>query len=154
MKFAMNGALTIGTLDGANIEIAEEVGAENLFIFGNTVAQVEELRQRQSHPKEYYENDERLRRIMDVFHTDMFSTGEHGKFSWVFEKLVENRDRYYHMADLGAYLDAHSVAMETYADREEWARRAIMNVARMGKFSSDRTISEYAKDIWGISPIA
>ncbi len=153
MKFAMNGALTICTLDGANIEIAREVGPENLFIFGNTLEQIAELRERRAHPMEFYEGDERLRRIMDVFHTDMFSTGEHGKFSWVFHRLVESWDGYFHLADLGAYLDAHSQAMETYANRDEWARRAILNVARMGRFSSDRTIQEYAGEIWGISPV-
>jgi glycogen phosphorylase len=154
MKFAMNGALTIGTMDGANIEIAEEVGADNLFIFGNTVEQVHELDARQAHPMQFYENNEQLRRVMDVFHTDLFSPGEHGKFSWVFNKLVEKYDRYYHLADLAGYIDAHQRATDTYGNREEWARRSILNVARMGKFSSDRTIAEYAKDIWGIEPIA
>jgi starch phosphorylase len=153
MKFALNGALTIGTLDGANIEIAEEVGRENMFIFGHTVEQIEELRNRGAHPREYFNNSERIRRIMDKFLYDRFSPGEPEKFRWVYQRLVESWDPYFHLADLDAYLDAHAEAEALYDDPTEWTRRAILNVARMGKFSSDRTISEYARDIWDAKPI-
>jgi starch phosphorylase len=153
MKFAMNGALTIGTLDGANIEIREEVGPENIFIFGNTVAQVEELRARGSRPREFYDRSPVIRRILDAFRGDRLSPGASGRFTWVFQTLVEQPDPYFHLADLEAYLAAQEEAARLYQDRHAWARQAILNVARMGKFSSDRTIQEYAHDIWGVVPV-
>jgi starch phosphorylase len=154
MKFAMNGALTIGTLDGANIEIAEEVGQENIFIFGKTVDEISALNESGAHPRELYDGSDMLQRVMNVFLTDRLSPGDPGRYKWVFDKLVDHRDPYHHLADLGAYIGAHHKAGELYDDRAEWARRAILNVARMGKFSSDRTIAEYARDIWGIQPVA
>jgi starch phosphorylase len=153
MKFAMNGALTIGTLDGANIEIREEVGADNVFIFGKTVAQIEELRARGSRPREFYDRSPVIRRILDAFRGDRLSPGEPGRFGWVFQTLVEQPDPYFHLADLEAYLAAQEEAARLYQDRHAWARKAILNVARMGKFSSDRTIQEYARDIWGVVPV-
>jgi starch phosphorylase len=153
MKFAMNGALTIGTLDGANIEIREEVGPENIFIFGNTVTQVEALRARGSWPREFYDKSPVVRRILDAFRGDRLSPGASGRFGWVFQTLVEQPDPYYHLADLEAYLAAQEAAARLYQDRHAWARKAILNVARMGKFSSDRTIQEYARDIWGVVPV-
>src|SRR5262249_34169371 len=153
MKFAMNGALTIGTLDGANIEIREEVGADNVFIFGNTVAQIEELRARGSRPREFYDRSPVIRRILDAFRGDRLSPGSPGRFGWVFQTLVEQPDPYFHLADLEAYLAAQEAAAHLFQDRHAWARKAILNVARMGKFSSDRTIQEYARDIWGVVPV-
>jgi starch phosphorylase len=153
MKLAMNGALTMGTLDGANIEIQEEVGPENVFIFGNTVEQVEQLRKEGRHPREFYERSRTVRRIMDAFQGDRLSPGSPGKFSWVFWSLVERDDPYFHLADLEAYLAAQAEAARLYQDRHAWARKAILNVARMGKFSSDRTIREYARDIWKVGPV-
>jgi starch phosphorylase len=153
MKLAMNGALTIGTLDGANIEIREEVGPENIFIFGNTVEQIERLRQENHPPREFYERSRTVRRILDAFLGDRLSPGSPGKFSWVFWSLVDRPDPYFHLADLEAYLAAQEEVARLYQDRQAWARKAVLNVARMGKFSSDRTIREYARDIWKVAPV-
>lgn len=153
MKFAMNGALTIGTLDGANIEIRTEVGAENIFIFGNTVEQIERLRAGQHHPREYYGRSAVVRRILDAFEGGRLSPGAPGKFAWVFWMLADQWDPYFHLGDLEAYLAAQEEAAQLYRDRPAWARKAILNVARMGKFSSDRTIQEYARDIWQVTPV-
>jgi starch phosphorylase len=153
MKFAMNGALTMGTLDGANIEIRQEVGADNVFIFGNTVEQVERLRRDGRQPRTCYDASPTVRRILDVFRGDLLIPGTPGRFGWVFHTLVEQWDPYFHLADLEAYLAAQEEAARLYQDRHAWARKAILNVARMGKFSSDRTIQEYARDIWKVAPV-
>jgi starch phosphorylase len=153
MKFAMNGALTMGTLDGANIEIREEAGAENVFIFGNTVEQVGELQNEGRRPREFYDNSATARRILDAFRDDRLGPGAAGRFGWVFRTLVDEWDPYFHLADLEAYLAAQDEAAKLYQDRHAWARKAILNVARMGKFSSDRTIQEYARDIWKVQPV-
>jgi starch phosphorylase len=153
MKLAMNGALTMGTLDGANIEIREEVGPENVFIFGKTVPEVEQLREGGVQPRTFYEGSPVVRRILDAFRGDRLSPGHPGRFGWVFRTLVEQWDPYFHLADLEAYLAAQEEAGRLYQDRHAWARKAILNVARMGKFSSDRTIQEYARDIWGVAPV-
>jgi starch phosphorylase len=153
MKFAMNGALTLGTLDGANVEIREQVGADNVLIFGNTVDQVRDLRKKGLRPRTFYDASATVRRILDAFKGDVLSPGSPGKHAWVFAKLVDNWDPYFHLADLEAYLKAHELAARLYQDRAEWARRAILNVARMGKFSSDRSILEYARDIWNVVPV-
>ncbi len=153
MKFALNGALTIGTLDGANIEMREEVGADNIFICGLTAAEVRSMRQQASYrPNEYYGRDERLRRVVEVFRSNLFSRDEPGLFEWISGMLLNNDDEFFHLADLGSYLDAQEAAAATFKDKTKWDRMAIINVARMGKFSSDRTVSEYARDIWGIAP--
>jgi starch phosphorylase len=153
MKFAMNGALTIGTLDGANIEIAEEVGDDNIFIFGKTVEEIKALRAEERHPREFYEGSDSIKAILDTFQTDIFSKGDSGRFSWVYTSLVESWDPYFHLADLESYIDAQAQVDKLHADKKMWTRKAILNVARMGKFSSDRTIREYAKDIWRITPV-
>jgi len=153
MKFAMNGALTIGTMDGANIEMVEEVGGENFFIFGNTVEQIQDLNARGVHPRSFYEGNDRVRRILDAFAGDRFSPGEPGRHRWVFDSLVDSWDPYFHLADLDAYLDAQERAAALFASPQQWAEKAILNVARMGKFSSDRTIREYASEIWNIHPV-
>jgi starch phosphorylase len=153
MKFAMNGALTVGTLDGANIEIREEVGADNIFIFGNTVKQVEQLQAEGVRPRRLYEQSPTIRRILDAFHGGRLSPKSPGEFEWVFRTLVEEWDPYFHLADLEAYLAVEEQAGRLYANPRAWARKAILNVARMGKFSSDRTITEYARDIWKIAPV-
>jgi starch phosphorylase len=153
MKFAMNGALTIGTLDGANIEIRTEVGPDNIFIFGNTVAEIDALRAGQHHPREFYGKSPLLRRILDAFVGERLSPGTPGKFAWVFWMLVDQWDPYFHLADLEAYLAAQDAVAQLYKNRAAWSRKAILNVARMGKFSSDRTIREYAQDIWRVVPV-
>lgn len=153
MKFAINGALTIGTLDGANIEIREEVGAENFFLFGNRVDEIHQLATQGVHPRVFFDRSPMIQRVMNAFRTDRLSPGEPGKFAWVFHKLVESWDQYFHLADLDSYLHMQDQACQLYTDQREWTRRAILNVARMGKFSSDRTIKEYARDIWDIRPV-
>ena len=153
MKLAMNGALTIGTLDGANVEIAEEVGEENIYIFGLRPAEVQRMQQEHSyHPWEYYHGNERVRRVMDAINSNRFCPEEPGLFRWMFDSILDQGDRYFHLADLGSYLEAAARAEQDYLQVPEWARKAVLNTARMGKFSSDRTIREYARDIWHIAP--
>lgn len=151
MKLALNGAVTIGTLDGANVEILEEVGKENIFIFGLEAAEVQAMRHERSYrPWEYYDRDSRVKRAADTFRGNLFSPGEPDLFGWIFHNLLESDDPYFHLADLPAYLEAQQRAGEAFLDRKRWARMAILTVARSGKFSSDRTIAEYASCIWGI----
>ena len=153
MKLAMNGALTIGTLDGANVEIAEEVGEENIYIFGLLPGEVQRMQHEHSyHPWEHYHRDERVRRVMDAINSNRFCPDEPGLFRWMFDSILDQGDRYFHLADLGSYLEAAVRAERDYLQVPEWARKAILNTARTGKFSSDRTIREYAKHIWKIEP--
>jgi len=150
MKFALNGALTMGTLDGANIEISEEVGAENIFIFGLTADQITEMRYRGTYrPWDYY-SDPATRRVMDALNSDRFCPGEPGLFRPIFDALLPGGDEYFHLADLPSYIAAQRRAGQEYHNPAVWARKAILNVARAGLFSSDRTIAEYARDIWGV----
>lgn len=152
MKFALNGALTIGTLDGANIEIMEEVGAENIFIFGLNAeeAQWEKKAPRRT-PAMIYEQNEDIRRVVDAISDGCFSNGDRNLFRPIVDDLLNhNRDPYLHLIDLDDYLKCQRRVADTYRDSRVWSEKAILNVANMGKFSSDRTISEYARDIWGI----
>ena len=151
MKFALNGALTIGTLDGANIEIRAEVGVENIFIFGLTVDEVQRLTaDRSYHPREFYHQNLTIVRILDAFRTGRFSPEEPTRHEWVFDSLLADGERYFHLADFASYIAAHEDASRLYLDPPEWSTKAILNVARTGRFSSDRTIREYARDIWNI----
>ena len=150
MKLAMNGALTIATLDGANIEMLEKVGPENMYIFGLTAQEIAERQARGFQPREIYDQNPRVRRVIDTLGSDRFSNNEFGLFRWVYETLVY-RDRYWHLADLPSYFETHQRAQRDFSDAEDWSRRAMLTVARMGKFSSDRTILEYAKDIWNLA---
>ncbi|MDB5107293.1 MAG: glgP [Candidatus Binatus sp.] len=152
MKFAMNGALTVGTLDGANIEIQEAVGADNIFIFGLTAEQIEELvGHRTYNPQHFYETDPRLRRVLDELTSDRFCPGEPGLFKWIRDMLL-NRDEYFLMADFGSYIDTQAEVVNQYQHPELWNKKAILNVARIGRFSSDRAVAEYARDIWHLHP--
>jgi glycogen phosphorylase len=154
MKFAMNGALTVGTLDGANIEIREAVGADNIFIFGLTADQIEELAQKGAYrPRDYYESDPRLKRVLDELASDRFSPGEPGLFRWVRDVLV-NRDDYFLMADFGSYVDIQSRVSTEYQQPAVWTRKAILNLSRIGLFSSDRAVAEYAREIWHLGQTA
>ncbi len=153
MKLSLNGALTIGTLDGANVEIQEEVGRENIFIFGLTVDEVEALRARGYNPWDIYHRDEELRAVIDWLGSDFFSPGEHGAFSHLHDSLLRGGDPYMVLADFRAYCDCQARVDAAFRDRDAWARMAIINTARMGKFSSDRTIREYAEDIWRLEPV-
>jgi len=151
MKFALNGALTIGTLDGANIEIMEEVGAANIFIFGLQAQDIQTMRAQGSyHPREYCTRYPALQRIMDALQSDLFCREDSGLFRWIPQALVDHGDEYFHLADLPSYIDMQEQAGAAFKNSREWAQKAILNVARIGKFSSDRTIREYATDIWGI----
>jgi starch phosphorylase len=151
MKFALNGALTIGTLDGANIEILEEVGEENIFICGLKVAEVEAMR-KDYRPWVCYTDDPRVKRILDALKSNLFSPHEPDLFAWIDQTVLDRNDAYLHLADLASYLAAQENISEAFLDHFGWTRKAIFNVARMGKFSSDRTVTEYARDIWHIKP--
>ena len=153
MKLSLNGALTIGTLDGANVEIQEEVGPENIFIFGLTVEQVEALWAKGYNPWDYYNADEELRAVIDWLGSDFFTPGEQGAFWPVHQSLLQGGDPYMLLADFRSYSDAHARVDQAYRDKENWARMAILNTARMGKFSSDRTIRDYAREIWNLQPV-
>jgi starch phosphorylase len=151
MKFMMNGALTVGTRDGANIEIAEEAGEENAFMFGLTADQV--LGNRGWYdPRWHYENEPETRAALDLIFGNHFSPDEPGAFEPVREVLLTKGDYYLHLADLAAYVRTQEAVAALYGDRAAWARKAVHNVARSGKFSSDRTIAEYATEIWGAKP--
>ena len=153
MKLALNGALTIGTLDGANVEIGEEVGAENIFIFGLTVDQVEALWTKGYNPWDYYHADEELRAVIDWLGSDYWTLGETGAFSAVHASLLHQGDPFLVLADFRAYCDAQARVDAAYRDRAGWAKSAILNTARLGKFSSDRTIREYAEEIWHLPAV-
>ncbi len=151
MKFTLNGALTIGTMDGANIEIMEEVGRENIYIFGMTADAIDEMRRNGSYnPRDYYTEDLEIKRIMESFNTDAFCPREPGLFQWIYRAILDGGDPYFHLADLPSYLEANDLAAQDFTNPELWYRKAILNVARVGKFSSDRVVREYATDIWGL----
>ena len=152
MKFALNGALTIGTLDGANVEILEEVGEDNIFIFGLTEKEVSSFKNNGYDPNEYIKKSPVLQKVMNLIGTNFFCPDEPDLFRPIYDELVNN-DEYFLMADFDAYLAAQTAVEKAYIDKSLWTRMSILNVARCGKFSSDRTIGEYAKDIWDIEPI-
>ncbi len=151
MKFMMNGALTIGTRDGATIEMAAEAGEENFFLFGLTAEQVADSRAWYN-PQWHYDNDLETRKALDLIFSDYFNLNEPGVFAAFRDVLLTHGDYYMHLADLRSYLDADERLRTLYADSDGWARKAILNVAGSGKFSSDRTISEYAHEIWDVRP--
>ncbi|HKF47156.1 MAG TPA: glycogen/starch/alpha-glucan phosphorylase [Terracidiphilus sp.] len=151
MKFMMNGALTIGTRDGATIEMAEEAGEENFFLFGLTADQVAASRSWYN-SRWHYENEPETRAALDLIFSDHFSRDEPGIFTPLRDTLLTNGDHYMHLADLRSYLDADHRLLQLYADPEAWTHKAILNVAGSGKFSSDRTIAEYAAEIWNAVP--
>ena len=151
MKFMMNGALTIGTRDGATIEMAEEAGEENFFLFGLTAEQVMSSRSSYS-PQWHYEHEPETSEALDLIASDHFSEGEPGVFAPLRDMLLTQGDHYMHLADLTSYLEADERLRALYADPDAWSRKAILNVAGSGKFSSDRTIAEYANEIWNLKP--
>ena len=153
MKFMLNGALTVGTLDGANVEIREEVGEENFYLFGLTTPEVKKIHTEGTHkPWDLYNSDERIRRIMDALSSNMFSPAEPGIFKPIFQNIMTS-DYYLLLADIGSYIDIQAKVGKDFLNKASWGKKAIMNVACSGKFSSDRTISEYAKDIWDVKPV-
>ncbi|NWF88473.1 MAG: glycogen/starch/alpha-glucan phosphorylase [Ignavibacteriaceae bacterium] len=152
MKFALNGALTIGTMDGANIEIREEVGEDNIFIFGLLADEVVKLKNSGYDPKEYYRKDAELKRAIDMIASDYFNRKEPGLFKSIVDGLL-NVDYYCLLADYRSYIDTQDKVSDLYKNPDIWAQKSILNVARIGKFSSDRSIQEYAKNIWKVKPI-
>ena len=153
MKFALNGALTIGTLDGANVEMRQHVGEENMFIFGNTTPQVDALRKEGYSSHKYYEQDDELHQVLTQIATGVFSPQEPGRYRNIFDSLVNLGDHYQLLADYRSYVDTQDKVDKLYRNKNEWTRRALLNIAGMGYFSSDRTIQEYADEIWGVKPI-
>ena len=151
MKLALNGAVTIGTLDGANIEIAEEVGEDNIFIFGLTVDEVHQLHRDGYNPYDYYYHDSEIKAILDWLETDYFTPGKPGELVSIKQSLLDHGDPYLVLADFRSYSDAHKALDEAYRDTNRWARMAIVNTARMGKFTSDRSIQEYVDKIWKLN---
>jgi starch phosphorylase len=151
MKFMMNGALTIGTRDGATIEMAEEAGEENFFLFGLTAEQVAGSRGWYS-PYWHFQNEPETRAALDLIFSNHFSRTEPGVFAPLCDTLLAHGDHYLHLADLQSYLEADRQLVALYADQDAWARKAILNIAGSGKFSSDRTIYEYASEIWNVRP--
>jgi starch phosphorylase len=154
MKLALNGALTIGTLDGANIEIMEEIGRDNIFIFGMDVHEVEDLRKRGYNPREYYERLPALRKVLDQIAGGVFSPENRDLFKPIVDALLNEGDRYLVLADYASYIACQEEVGKLFRNRDEWARRSILNTAAMGTFSSDRTVAEYALDIWGVKTLA
>ena len=152
MKFAMNGSLTIGTLDGANIEIREEAGAENFFLFGLTAEEVYHLKANGYNPMHYYENNSELKEVLDRIKDGYFSYGDKELFKPIVDSLLSN-DQYMLLADYHAYVECQKHVVTAYQDQEQWTKMSILNAARMGKFSSDRSIREYCEEIWDVKPV-
>ena len=154
MKFAMNGALTVGTLDGANIEIREAVGAENFFLFGLTSDQVYEMKSQGYQPKGFYDSNEELRGTIDALGSGHFSSGDASLFRPILDTLLYRDDPYMLLADYQSYIECQDKISEAYLDTDHWTRMSILNTARSGRFSSDRAIREYCKEIWNAKPVA
>lgn len=149
MKFALNGALTIGTLDGANIEIMEEVGADNIFIFGLRVEEIDSLRRAGYNPRDYYNSNIELKRVIDMIFSGYFYKDDPSYFRPLVDILLNRGDNYLLLADYESYIKCQDEVNRAWKDRELWTRMSIANSARMEKFSSDRTIKQYADEIWG-----
>jgi starch phosphorylase len=152
MKLALNGALTVGTLDGANVEILEEVGPDNIFIFGLTVEEVKALVKKGYQPYDYYQKDEELRAVVDWVGSNYFTPDDPPGVLSSLQANLMHQDPFLVLADFAAYVEVQKKVDATFRDRARWAKMAILNTARMGKFSSDRTITEYAQDIWNLTP--
>ncbi|BBM86820.1 glycogen/starch/alpha-glucan phosphorylase [Candidatus Uabimicrobium amorphum] len=152
MKFALNGALTIGTLDGANIEIMNEVGKENIFTFGLDIDEIKAKREGNYEPYQLYSENPNIKKVIDLIQSNFFSLHEPGIFEPICNSLL-TQDQYFVFADFNAYMECHEKILQEYKNQKQWTKKAILNVARMGKFSSDRTINEYAADIWKVSPV-
>jgi starch phosphorylase len=154
MKFMMNGAVTIGALDGANVEIASEVGAENIYIFGHTVEDLARLRAGGYDPARLVRKDDAARAALDALRTNRFNSAEPGLFAEIAESLTSGGDPYFLLADLPLYRETQARIDRDFADRAAWLRRSVLNCARSAYFSADRTIRQYARDVWGLSPAA
>jgi starch phosphorylase len=153
MKLSLNGALTIGTLDGANVEIGEEVGGENIFIFGLTADEVASLQAKGYQPMDYYNANADLREVLNMIGSGFFSPTEPDRFKPILDNLLNWGDQYLLLADYASYIECQSRVEAAYKDQKEWVKKAILNVANMGKFSSDRTIAQYAEEIWDVKSV-
>ena len=149
----LNGALTVGTLDGANIEIKEEVGDENIYIFGRTVEEINNLRSHGYDPVHIYQTDPQLNRVLESIHRNEFAPGEPGIFQELFHTLTYGGDYYFLLEDFRSYLDVQKHIEEEYKNQFVWRKKAILNTARSAFFSSDRTIDQYAKEIWNLEKL-
>jgi starch phosphorylase len=148
MKLALNGAVTIGTLDGANIEIAEEVGEENIFIFGKTVDEVTEIVKAGYKPYDHYYQNKEIKALLDWLDSDYFTPGQPGALSALKQSMLEGGDPYLVLADFESYSEANKALDEAYKDKARWAKMAILNTAKMGKFTSDRSVQDYVQRVW------
>jgi starch phosphorylase len=153
MKMSLNGALTVGTLDGANIEIMEAVGRENIFIFGLTAEQVLEKRRSGYNPNDDVAGDAELGAVLEMISSGIFSPHDPSLFAPIVRNLREQGDYYLVLADYRAYVDTQEKVSRLFADADQWARKSILNTARMGRFSSDRAVMEYADHIWHVQPL-
>jgi starch phosphorylase len=153
MKFALNGALTIGTLDGANVELQQNVGADNIFIFGNTAPEVAAIRAAGYQPRAILQRKTELQRVLEAIRDGRFSPEEPTRYTAIYDVLVNWGDQYLLLADYSSYIAAQDRVDALYRTPEVWARKALRNIAGMGPFSSDRTIAEYARDIWRVQPM-
>ncbi|CAF4315340.1 unnamed protein product [Rotaria sp. Silwood2] len=151
MKMMLNGALTIGTLDGANVEMDEEVGRDNIFIFGMTVEDVDALTKKGYISREFYEREPELKRALDQIRDGYFSPEDPSLFADIIKSLLDSNDRYMLLADYAEYIKAHERVEQLFKNPMEWTKKSILNIAASGKFSSDRTIAQYAKEIWGVT---
>jgi starch phosphorylase len=151
MKFALNGALTIGTMDGANIEIREEVGDDNIFIFGLLADEIVKLKESGYNARKYYESNLALKLVLDMIRSDFFNKSEPGIFKTLIDGLLEY-DNYCLLADYQSYIDKQDEVSKSYKNIDQWTKMSIYNVARIGKFSSDRSVKEYAEKIWKVKP--
>lgn len=149
MKLALNGSLTIGTLDGANVEIMQEVGADNIFIFGLNAKEVELIKLEGYRPQDHYQSDQELRDTLDMIASGFFSPDEKDRFKPVIDTLLLQGDHYLLLADYASYSACQREVEAAYRQQDSWIKKAILNVANMGKFSSDRTVMQYAREIWG-----
>jgi starch phosphorylase len=152
MKFMMNGALTLGTYDGANVEINQEVGDDNMFLFGMRTEDVAKRRPGYS-SRDIYKNDPEIKEALDMVKANVFSLLEPGLFDPIIRSLIDYNDYYMLLADLKSYSEAQDRVDATYRDAKKWNAMSLVNIARSGRFSSDRAVLEYAKDIWGVSPV-
>jgi starch phosphorylase len=152
MKFALNGSLTIGTLDGANIEMLEDIGEENFFLFGLTASEVHDLKAAGYRPQDYYDKNPALREVIEMIKNGHFSPDQPNRFRSLVDDLLYHDD-YLLFADFDDYIKCQEKAAKAYLNQSDWVRMSILNVARMGKFSSDRSIREYCKEIWKVEPV-
>ncbi len=153
MKFMLNGALTVGTLDGANVEMLEEAGKDNIFIFGLRAEEITAMiKENTYHPSQYYHRFPEIRMVMDTFRDDLFCPSEPRLFQWIFDRVMNNNDPYFLLPDFLSYIGIQSKIMAEYQDPASWTKKAILNVARSGKFSSDRAVSDYVRLIWNKTP--